>query len=53
MLGYLVRSWRPWAILDALTARDRPRPGPGEGVRGSGKPFPEEGEGGWKEERVS
>ena len=21
-----------WAILDALTARDRPRPGPGEGV---------------------
>ena len=26
-----------WAILDALTARDRPRPGPGEGVGGGVK----------------
>ena len=37
-----------WAILDALTARDRPRPGPGEGARGRGKPLPEGEEGGWK-----
>ena len=29
-----------WAILDALTARDRPRPGPGEGVGGGVNPSP-------------
>ena len=29
-----------WAILGALTARDRPRPGPGEGVGGGVNPSP-------------
>ena len=38
-----------WAILGALTARDRPRPGPGG--RGRGKPLPEGEEEGWKKGR--
>ena len=29
-----------WAILDALSPRDRPRPGPGEGVGGGVNPSP-------------
>ena len=45
-LGLSEALWEPsWAILDALTPRDRPRPGPGEGVGGGVNPSPKEKKG--------